>query len=106
MHQDVLIVMGIVDGNEGSASGLGVECSGVVTSVGPGVTDLQVGDRVAAMATSAYSTILKTPADMCVKIPDALSFEEAATMPSVFGTVIYGLLNLANLEAGQVRKAH
>lgn len=97
--------MGIVDGNEESASGLGVECSGVVKSLGPDVVDLQVGDRVAAIATSSYSTVLKTPADMCVKIPDNLSFEEAATMPSVFGTVIYGLLHLANLEAGQVSKS-
>lgn len=105
IYQDVLIVMGIVDGNEESASGLGVECSGVVKSLGPDVVDLQVGDRVAVIATSSYSTVLKTPADMCVKIPDNLSFEEAATMPSVFGTVIYGLLHLANLEAGQVSKS-
>ncbi|KAK2596464.1 hypothetical protein N8I77_013354 [Diaporthe amygdali] len=104
--KDVLIAMGIVDGNEGGASGLGVECSGVVTRLGPDVVDLQVGDRVAVIATSSYSTVLKTPADMCVKIPDSLSFEEAATMPSVFGTVIYGLLHLANLEAGQTVLIH
>lgn len=102
LYQDVLIAMGIVDGNEGDASGLGVECSGVVTRLGPDVVDLHVGDRVAVLATSSYSTVLKTPADMCVRIPDGLGFEEAATMPSVFGTVIYGLLHLANLEAGQV----
>ncbi|KAL1883305.1 Type I Iterative PKS [Diaporthe australafricana] len=104
--KDVLIAMGIVDGNEGDASGLGVECSGVVTKLGPDVVDLHVGDRVAVIATSSYSTVLKTPADMCVKIPDNLSFEEAATMPSVFGTVIYGLLHLANLEAGQTVLIH
>lgn len=94
--------MGVVGGNEAGSSALGVECSGVVQQLGPGVSGLQVGDRVAAAATGSYSTALNVKAHACVKIPPALSFEEAATMPSVFGTVIYGLLELARLESGQV----
>lgn len=95
--------MGVVAGNEPGASALGVECSGIVKELGPGVSDFKVGDRVAAAATGSYSTTLNIKAHACVKLTDTLSFEEAATMPSVFGTVIYGLLELARLEAGQVR---
>lgn len=94
--------MGVVSGNEPGSSALGVECSGVVKEVGPGVSDFQVGDRIAAAATGSYATTLNVQAHACVKIPTVLSFEEAATMPSVFGTVIYGLLELARLESGQV----
>ena len=36
-------------------------------------------------------------------MPDDLSFEDAATMPCVYGTVIHGLLDKARLEEGQVR---
>lgn len=94
--------MGVVGGNEDGESALGVECSGVVKELGPGVSDFQVGDRIAATATGSYSTTLIAKTHGCVKIPHGLSFEEAATMPSVFGTVIYSLLELARLEAGQV----
>ncbi|PVH93269.1 KR-domain-containing protein [Periconia macrospinosa] len=44
--KDVLIAMGIVDGNLNDGSGLGCECAGVVTEVGPEAT-FNVGDRVA-----------------------------------------------------------
>ncbi len=100
--KDILIAMGIVDGTAEDESGLGCECSGVVTQVHPDVTDLQVGDRVGILATGSYSTILNAKADLCVKIPDQLSFEEAATMPTVYTTVVYGLLELARLQRGQV----
>lgn len=102
IKKDILIAMGVVGGNEDGASALGVECSGVVKEIGPGVVDFQVGDRIAAAATGSYSTTLIAKAHACVKMPHSLSFEEAATMPSVFGTVLYGLLELARLEAGQV----
>lgn len=94
--------MGVVSGNVEGASAFGVECAGIITELGPGVSDLAVGDRVAATATGSYSTSVNAKAHGCVKIPKDLSFEEAATMPSVFGTVIYCLFELARLEAGEV----
>lgn len=100
--QDILISMGIVGGNGDDANDLGLECSGIVRELGPGVTGLQIGDRVAGTATGSYATLLSANAGALVRIPDQLSFEAAATMPSVFGTVIYSLLDLARLEKGQV----
>lgn len=101
--KDILIAMGVVDGSKEDGNGLGFECSGVIEALGPDVpSDLKVGDRVMVFAGNSYSTVLKTRAALCTKMPDTLSFEEAASMPCVYGTVVYGLQDLARLEAGQV----
>lgn len=60
-------------------SGLGVEAAGVVEAVGPGVTGLRKGDRVAYLAgPGAYARARNVPADRLVALPDAVPFELAA----------------------------
>jgi NADPH2:quinone reductase len=63
-------------------SGLGTEGSGVVEAVGPNVTEVKVGDRVAYCngPLGAYSEKRVMPADRLVKLPDGISFEQAASM--------------------------
>jgi NADPH2:quinone reductase len=63
-------------------SGLGTEASGVVEAVGPGVTDVKAGDRVAYCngPLGSYSEKRVMPADRLVKLPDGISFEQAASM--------------------------
>ena len=95
--------MGIVDGNKAESDGLGCESAGIVTHVGPDVKNLKIGDRVAVFSGNSYSTTLTTSSKLCVKMADGLTFEEAATMPCVYGTVIYSLLEIAKLEKDQVR---
>ena len=57
----------------------GVEGAGIVDSVGPGVTDLKVGDRVAyAGPIGGYAEVRLIPADRVVQLPDAISLEQAA----------------------------
>ena len=90
----------IDDDKEGS--GLGCEASGVIQRVGPDVKDLEPGDRVLTLASSAFSTVLTTSASLCARMPDEMSFEQAATMPCVYSTVIYSLLELGQLDADQV----
>jgi len=59
----------------------GAEASGVVEDVGDGVTGLQAGDRVAyTLPVGAYRTRRVVPADRLVKLPDAVSFEMAASV--------------------------
>ena len=96
--------MGIVEaGNGGLDSGdFGFEGAGIVCSIGPNVEHLRVGDRVAFSSVGCFSTSLSMRENACTKIPDSLSFEEAATMPCVYGTAMYGLMELARLEKGQV----
>ncbi|KAI2635455.1 acyl transferase domain-containing protein [Xylaria nigripes] len=104
--KDTLIAMGIVNGPKEAGDGFGLECSGVVRAVGPGVTDLTIGDRVMAMTQDAYATTTRTAASQCMKIPDELGFEEAASIPCIYPTVIHGLINLAHLEKGQTVLIH
>jgi NADPH2:quinone reductase len=64
--------MPFVSGNEGA---------GEVIAVGPGVTDVKVGDRVAyVVALGGYSAERLLPADRVVKIPASISYEQAAGM--------------------------
>jgi NADPH2:quinone reductase len=59
----------------------GAEASGIVEDVGPGVTDLKSGDRVAyTMPLGAYRTRRVVPADRLVKLPEAISYETAASV--------------------------
>ena len=63
-------------------SGLGSEGAGVVEAVGPGVTELKAGDRVAyaSAPVGAYAEARLYPADRAVRIPEGISFETAAAM--------------------------
>jgi NADPH2:quinone reductase len=64
--------MPFVSGNEGA---------GEVTAVGSGVADLKVGDRVAyVVPMGGYSAERLLPADRTVKLPDNISYEQAAGM--------------------------
>ncbi|MBI2197939.1 MAG: quinone oxidoreductase [Candidatus Rokubacteria bacterium] len=57
----------------------GFEGAGTVTSVGPGVTDVKVGDRVAYTGIlGSYAQMNVCPADRLVKLPDGLSFRDGA----------------------------
>ena len=99
--------MGIMNSDQvdddNNGSGLGCEASGVIRRVGPDVKDLKPGDRVLTLGGSAFSTVLTTLASLCARMPDDMSFEQAATMPCVYCTAIYSLLELGQLDANQVR---
>src|SRR5438309_7053269 len=59
----------------------GVEGAGVVEAVGSGVTDVNEGDRVAyAGPVGGYAEVRLIPADRLVKLPDAITSEQAAGM--------------------------
>jgi NADPH:quinone reductase-like Zn-dependent oxidoreductase len=90
--------MGIVDGPKDR---LGLEGSGVVTRVSPDVKSLRIGDRVLICDLGCLATKTVTSTKLCARIPDTLSFEEAATMPCVYSTVIHSLINVGGLESGQ-----
>lgn len=92
--------MGLVGG---TADGIGLEGSGIIRRIGPDVEGLQVSDRVLIFGRGCFTTRFVTSAKLCAKIPDNLSFEEAATMPCVYSTVIYSLMTVGQLERGQVR---
>lgn len=60
---------------------IGMEGAGVIEAIGPGVSDLKVGDRVAYAGTlGAYADVRLVPADRLVKLPDAIGDVAAASM--------------------------
>lgn len=94
--KDVVVAMGQL-----SQPYIGIECSGVVSSVGQNVKHVRVGQRVMAMPEGAYSTYARCRETSVYPIPADLSFEEAASIPVVFCTAYYGLFDLANLQSGE-----
>ena len=96
--RDVLNVLGMYPGDAGL---LGLEGAGVVLEVGPGVTDLAVGDRVMGMFTGAFGPVVVADRRLVAPIPSGWSFAEAATVPVVFLTAYYGLVDLAGLGSGE-----
>ena len=84
-------------------SSLGTEGAGEVEAVGSAVTTLQVGNRV-AYATGplgAYSELHVLPADKLVRLPEAISFEQAAAVMLKGLTVQYLLRQAHELPAGE-----
>jgi NADPH:quinone reductase-like Zn-dependent oxidoreductase len=76
---------------------LGQECSGVVSKVGSAVTNFATGDRVCAMSPGSLSTYTRCAASCAWVIPDNMSFEVAASIPAVFCTAYYSLVDLGRL---------
>jgi len=83
-------------------SGLGVEGAGVVEEVGPGVSHLSAGDRVAYAggAPGSYSAVRVLPADRLVKIPPGIAERQAAAMMLKGLTVQYLVRRTFPVKAG------
>ncbi|KAH8744734.1 KR domain-containing protein, partial [Diaporthe sp. PMI_573] len=99
--KDVVIAMGQV-----ASPYLGVECSGTVARIGRKVSSLKVGDRVCAMSQGAYSTYARCAATSAAVIPEDMSFEIAASIPVVYSTAYYGIVELANMRPGETILIH
>ncbi|MGF6723873.1 NADPH2:quinone reductase [Paraburkholderia sp. GAS41] len=82
--------------------GLGMEAAGEVTALGAGVTDIKVGDRVAYVARppGAYAQERVLPALQVVKLPDALSYEQGASVMLQGLTAQYLLRRTYPVKAG------
>lgn len=89
-------------------AGIGVEGSGVVEAVGPGVTHVAVGDRVAYTGSplGAYSTARVMPAAPLVKLPQEITCETAAAMMMRGLTSAYLLRRIYPLKAGDTILFH
>ncbi|SEM99126.1 Acyl transferase domain-containing protein [Pseudomonas sp. ok272] len=104
--RDVMYALGLLSDEaiENGFSGptLGFEFAGVVRGKGAQVAgDFQPGDRVVGFGPSSFANRLVTNANAVAKIPEGMSFEAAATIPSTFFTVYYALHHLARVEPGE-----
>ncbi len=89
-------------------SGIGSEAAGVVEAVGPGVTDVKPGQRVAYCmgAIGAYSEERLRPADRLVPLPDSIDDRTAAAMMLKGLTVQYLFRQTYKLQAGETILFH
>ncbi len=87
---------------------IGLEGAGVVRAVGPNVTDLAVGDRVAYAGgpLGAYATERVIAADRVVKLPDAIDFQTGAAMMLQGMTAQYLLRRTYRVRAGETILVH
>jgi NADPH2:quinone reductase len=85
----------------------GMEAAGVVEAVGPDVTEVAAGDRVAyAMQAGAYAEYAISPAWKLVKVPEGLSAEQAAATMLQGMTAHYLVTSVYPLKAGETALIH
>jgi len=101
-YPDVLIIEDLYQFKPSRPFAPGAEVSGVVASIGDGVTSLQVGDRVLAVPGSGCMVEqLAVSADSCIPIPDAMPHEDAAALLMAYGTSYYALKDRAHAQPGE-----
>ncbi len=93
--RDVLNALNMYPGDAGA---LGLECVGEIVAVGEGVTTLQLGDGVIAIAPASFSQFVTVSANLVSLKPDHLSAVEAATIPTAFLTAYYALCQMGQLQ--------
>ena len=100
--RDVMYAMGLLpdeaveDGFCGPT--LGMEVAGIVTRVGPAVTELAPSDAVIAFAPASFANRVRTRSLAVARKPAHWSFAAAATVPTAFFTAYYALHELARLR--------
>ncbi len=100
--RDVLGVLGMYPGE----ISVGSEGAGVVLEVGPGVDGLAAGDRVMGLMEGAFGSVAVTDRRFLVPVPEGWSWTRAASVPIVYLTAYYGLVDLARVRAGERLLVH
>jgi len=103
---DVLLARGLYQVKPPLPFVPGVECSGTVVALGEGVTELAVGDRVAAATIGVLSEYAVVPARAAHRIPDSLSDVAAAGLTVAYQTAWFALHRRAGLRAGEWLLVH
>lgn len=99
---DVLIIKDMYQFKPERPFSPGAEVSGVVESVGEGVTRLKIGDRVFAMlGWGGMAEKVAVDQNRCFPIPEGMPFEEAAAFIMTYGTSYYALKDRGGLQSGE-----
>ncbi len=104
---DLLQRQGFYPPPPGASPILGLECAGTVAELGANVRGFALGERVMALlAGGGYAEEVVVHAGSALRVPDALSLEEAAAIPEVFLTVFLNVFQLAALPDGGALLVH
>lgn len=99
--KDVMIAMGQLQ-----ELALGVDCSGIVSRVGEGVSKFKAGDKVMTWRLGTFRTYTRSPESMCVAIPEGMGFGTAASLPVIYSTAYYAIFETARLQRGESVMIH
>ncbi|MET9424303.1 MULTISPECIES: NAD(P)H-quinone oxidoreductase [unclassified Streptomyces] len=104
---DLLQRQGFYDPPPGSSPYPGLECSGRISAVGPGVSGWAVGDEVCALlAGGGYAEKVAVPAGQLLPVPDGMDLITAAALPEVTATVWSNVFMIAHLRPGETLLVH
>lgn len=80
----------------------GLEASGVIAGIGPGVSGWNLGDEVCALLPGGgYAEYVTTPAAHCLPIPKGMDLKQAACLPETYFTVFSNVFIRGQLVAGE-----
>ncbi|GAA2581408.1 NAD(P)H-quinone oxidoreductase [Streptomyces tubercidicus] len=104
---DLLQRQGFYDPPPGSSLYPGLECSGRISALGPGVHGWAVGDEVCALlAGGGYAEKVAVPAGQLLPVPAGVDLVTAAALPEVTCTVWSNVFMIAHLRPGETLLVH
>ncbi|MFI9821041.1 NAD(P)H-quinone oxidoreductase [Streptomyces sp. NPDC052013] len=104
---DILQRQGHYDPPPGASPHPGLECSGRIAALGPGVGGWAVGDEVCALLSGGgYAEKVAVPAGQLLPVPGGLGVKQAAALPEVVCTVWSNVFMIAHLRPGETLLVH
>lgn len=104
---DLLQRQGFYPPPPGASDIIGMECSGTVAAVGPGVTGWSVGDEACALlAAGGYAEKVAVPAGQLMPVPAGVDLVTAAALPEVACTVWSNVFMIAGLKPHETLLVH
>ncbi|MFE4418703.1 NAD(P)H-quinone oxidoreductase [Streptomyces sp. NPDC056817] len=104
---DILQRQGFYNPPPGASPYPGLECSGRIAALGPGVSGWAVGDEVCALlAGDGYAEKVAVPAGQLLPVPDGVGLRQAAALPEVTCTVWSNVFMVAQLRPGETLLVH
>ncbi|WP_431986412.1 NAD(P)H-quinone oxidoreductase [Streptomyces griseoflavus] len=104
---DILQRQGFYNPPPGASPYPGLECSGRIAALGPGVSGWAVGDEVCALlAGGGYAEKVAVPAGQLLPVPEGITVVQAAALPEVVCTVWSNVFMVAHLRPGETFLVH
>ncbi|MET8448843.1 NAD(P)H-quinone oxidoreductase [Streptomyces sp. NPDC005209] len=104
---DVLQRQGFYNPPPGASPYPGLECSGRIAELGPGVSGWAVGDEVCALLSGGgYAEKVVVPAGQLLPVPEGVNLTQAAALPEVVCTVWSNVFMISHLRPGETFLVH
>ncbi|MFE3634182.1 NAD(P)H-quinone oxidoreductase [Streptomyces sp. NPDC059168] len=104
---DIMQRQGFYDPPPGASPYPGLECSGRIAELGPGVSGWAVGDEVCALlAGGGYAQKVAVPAGQLLPVPEGVELRQAAALPEVVCTVWSNVFMVAHLRPAETLLVH